>query len=329
MGGFCDVLIVVEQTSGELRRTSLELATKGRQLASEGGSTLSAVVVGQGAAVAARKLGEYGVQRAYVCEDERFERFPLLAEVKTVAEAVREAEPHLLLMAASNTGRDVSGRLSARLGIGVIAGATDIKLTNGSPVVVCPIFGGTVQVEKDFAGDLGIVLMRPNAVAAQPAPEPIVVAMEQIEPSFDGEAAVEIVETVTEVRRQAPVEEAPVVVAGGRGLGGPEAFAMLEELAEVLGGSVGATRVAVDAGWIGYPTQVGQTGKTVKPALYVALGISGAVQHRVGMQTSDVIVAVNKNPDASIFQFADLGVIGDLFEIVPKLTEEIRKRKQA
>ena len=327
MGGFCEVLIVAEQVLGEPRRTSVELATKGRQLAREASSTLSAVVVGPGAAEAARKLGEYGVEKAYVCEDERFEHFPL-AEVKIVAEAIRDVEPHLLLMATSNISRDVSGRLSARLGIGVIAGATDIKLTNGAPTVVCPIFGGTVQVEKGFSGGLGIVLMRPNAVVAQQTSGFSDITIEQVEPSFDGEAVVEIVETVTEVRRQAPVEEAPVIVAGGRGLGGPEAFAMLEELAEVLGGSVGATRVAVDAGWIGYPTQVGQTGKTVKPSLYIALGISGAVQHRVGMQTSDVIVAVNKNPDASIFQFADLGVVGDLFEIVPKLTEEIRRRKQ-
>lgn len=329
MGGFCDVLIVVEQFSGEPRRTSLELATKGRQLASEAGSTLSSVVVGPGAAAAAQKLGVYGVERAYVCEDERFERFPLLAEVGIVAEAVHQVNPHLLLIAASNTGKDISGRLSARLGVGVIAGATDVKLSDGVPVAVCPIFGGTVQAEKGFSGELGIILMRPNAVTVEPASGAVEIAIEQVEPSFDGEAAVEVVETVTEVRRQAPVEEAPVVVAGGRGLGGPEGFAMLEELAEALGGSVGATRVAVDAGWIGYPTQVGQTGKTVKPSLYIALGISGAVQHRVGMQTSDVIVAVNKNPDASIFQFADLGVVGDVFDIVPRLTEEIRKRKQA
>lgn len=328
MAGFCDVLIVVEQVSGEPKRSSLELATKGRHLATEAGSSLSAVTVGPGAEAAARKLGEFGVEKAYVCEDERFERFLVLAEVGVVAEAVRRANPRLVLMPASNTGRDVSGRLSARLGIGVIGGATDLKLSDGSLVVVCPIFGGTMQAQKGFSGGLGIVLMRPNAVAPEPLPSAVDVVIEQVEPTFDGTATVEVVETVTEVRREAPVEEAAVIVAGGRGLGGPEGFAMLHELAEVLGGSVGATRAAVDAGWIGYPAQVGQTGKTVKPALYIALGISGAVQHRVGMQTSDVIVAVNKNPDASILQLADLGVIGDLFDIVPKLTQEIRTRKQ-
>lgn len=327
MAGFCDVLMVVEQVSGEPRRTSLELATKGRQLAGEAGSRLSAVVVGPGAEAAAQRLGEFGVERAYVSEDERFDRFPVLAEAGIVAEAIRRANPHMVLMAASNNGRDLSGRLSARLGVGVIAGATDVRLSEGAPIVVCPIFGGAVQAVKGFSGELGIALLRPNAVLAERVPAPSGVVIEQVEPEFDAGATVEVIETVTEVRREAPVEEASVIVAGGRGLGGPEGFALLAELADALGGSVGATRAAVDAGWIGYHTQVGQTGKTVKPTLYVALGISGAVQHRVGMQTSDVIVAVNKNADASIFQFADLGVVGDLFEIVPKLTQDIRRRR--
>ncbi len=327
MTGLCDVLIVAEQSSGEPKRSALELATKGRQLAKDAGSILSAVVVGPGAATAAEKLAGYGVERAFVSEDERFDRFPILAEVGAVEDAIQRVNPRVVLVASSNAGRDLAGRLAARLGIGAIAGATDVRLADGAPVAVCPIFGGSVHAMKAFVGKLGIVLMRPNSVLAEQVSPPAAVAVEKLEARFDDGAAVEVVETVTEVRRAAPVEEAGVIVAGGRGLAGPEGFAMLEDLAEALGGSVGATRAAVDSGWIGYETQIGQTGKTVKPRLYVALGVSGAVQHRVGMQTADVIVAVNKNADAAIFQFADLGVVGDLFEIVPKLTEEIRRRK--
>ncbi len=322
-----DILIVAEQSSGEPKRMAMELATKGRQLASESGGKVSAVVVGPGARAAAQRLAEYGVERAFVSEDDRFGRFPVMAEADLIERAVELARPRLVLFGASNTGRDLSGRLSARLGIGVIAGATDVRVDGGSPVAVCPIFGGSLEVTKTFGGERGLVLIRPNAVTAEKTAAVAPVSIEEVEAVFGDGNAAEVVETVTEARGSAPVEEAAVIVAGGRGLGGPDAFKILEELAEELGGSVGATRAAVDAGWIPYSTQIGQTGKTVKPKLYIACGISGAVQHRVGMQTADVIVAVNKNPDAAIFQVADLGVVGDLFEIVPKLTEEIRKRK--
>ncbi len=323
-----DILIVAEQSAGSPKRMALELATKARQLASTAGGKVSAVVAGPGARSAAERLAEYGVERAFISEDDRFSRFPTMAEVALIESAVEMAAPRLVLFGASNAGRDLSGRLSARLGIGVITGATDVRIEAGSAVAVCPVFGGSLEVTKTFSGQRGLVLLRPNAVTAEKTAS-VAIAIEEMAAVFDPACAVEVVETVAEARGSVPVEEASAIVAGGRGLGGPEAFKLLETLAAELGGAVGATRAAVDAGWIPYATQIGQTGKTVKPKLYIACGISGAVQHRVGMQTSDVIVAVNKNPDAAIFQIADLGVVGDLFEIVPKLTDEIRKRKQA
>ena len=208
----------------------------------------------------------------------------------------------------------------------MITGATDVQIEGGLPVVACPVFGGSLDEKKGFNGSRGIVLMRPNSVSAEKTASPASLSVEDVDVSFDGQAMVEVVETAVETKPSLAVEEANVIVAGGRGLGGPEGFKMLGELAEQLRGAVGATRAAVDAGWIDYATQIGQTGKTVKPKVYIALGISGAVQHRVGMQTSDVIVAVNKNPDAAIFQISDLGVVGDLYQIVPQLIEEIRKR---
>ena len=329
MAAKCDVLVVAEQAAGEPMRMALELATKARQLAAPTGGKVTATLVGAGARVAARKLGDYGVEKAFVSEDDRFARFPIMGEVAVAEEAVRSVEPTLVLVGSSVTGRDISGRLSARLGLGVIAGASDIQFLDGAVRVTCPVFGGSVIESKGFTSERGVVLLRPNAVAAEKLAEPVSVTLEDVAVSLGGEGSVEMIETAAQAAQSVSVEEASVVVAGGRGLGGPEPFKMLEDLAAALGGAVGATRAAVDAGWVPYATQIGQTGKTVKPKLYIALGISGAVQHRVGMQTSDVIVAVNKNPDAAIFQFSDLGVVGDLFEIVPKLTEEIRKRRQS
>jgi len=245
-----------------------------------------------------------------------------------VERAVQAVAPLIVLIAASNAGRDVAARLSARLGLGVIAAATDVRVAEGQPVVTCPVFGGSIVEEKGFVDGRGVVLMRPNAVSAEASPASIQTAIEFLDVVIETGHAAEIVETAAESSSSLPVEESSVVVAGGRGLGTAEGFELLRELARELDGAVGSTRPAVDAGWIDYATQIGLTGKIVKPKLYIALGVSGAVQHRIGMQTSEVIVAVNRNPDASIFQYSDFGVVGDLFEIVPRLIESIRKRKQ-
>ena len=221
-------------------------------------------------------------------------------------------------------GRDVAGVVSALTGLGILVNATAVRWDDG-PVVEMSVFGGKLNTTSRFAGEAGIVTVRPNVVSAEPAS-----ATGTVEPTdAPGELRlpqVEIVDRVEAATTAAPIEEARIIVSGGRGVGGPEGFKLVEEIAEALGGAVGATRAAVDAGWIPYAQQIGQTGKIVKPALYLALGISGAIQHKVGMQTAETIVAVNRDPDAPIADFADLVVIGDLFEVGPALLAALRAR---
>jgi electron transfer flavoprotein alpha subunit len=230
-----------------------------------------------------------------------------------------------VLVGAGPDGRDVAGALSALTGRGVLANATAATWTTDGPSVEMSVFGGKLTTTSAFTAPTGIVTVRPNVVTAEPATtvgsvEAVAVAGQLAQP------AVAVLERISEATAAAPIEEAKIVVAGGRGVGGSDGFRVVEEIADALGGAVGATRAAVDAGWIPYAQQIGQTGKIVKPQLYLALGISGAMQHKVGMQTAGTIIAVNRDPDAPIAEFADLVVIGDLFEVGPALLSELRAR---
>jgi electron transfer flavoprotein alpha subunit len=231
-----------------------------------------------------------------------------------------------ILLGGTPDGRDVAGILSALTGRGVLTNATAVSFLDGRPVVEMSVFGGKLVTHSTFTGDQGIVTIRPNAVTAAPAAS----AGSVTEATASGEdkvPAVKVVERVAEAGAEASLEEARIVVAGGRGVAGPDGFRIVEELARELGGVVGATRAAVDSGWIPYARQIGQTGKIVKPSLYLALGVSGAIQHKVGMQTAETIVAINRDPDAPIAEFADLVVVGDLFEVGPALAAELRARR--
>lgn len=320
------VVAYVEQESGNLRRIGLEMCTKAAALAAGLGGTSAAVVLGKGAGTAATALKETPIDKIFVGEDVPVDRFLLDPAVDAVESLLRQTGPALALFPASNSGKDIAARIAVRLGAGIITEATDISVKDGAVSVQSPKFGGTVVSTIGFKGsEYDVVVCRPNSFAArkQPGKGEVVSLPAAPEKTYSAK----IVESVAQEAGKIGVDEAGVVVSGGRGLGGPEHFNIIEDLAEAFGGAVGASRAVVDAGWIAHGHQVGQTGKTVSPQLYVACGISGAIQHKVGMRSSGIIVAINKDANAPIFEFCDFGVVGDLFAIVPELTKLVRERK--
>ncbi len=320
-----EIWAIGEIADGQPTRLARELATLAAGLAAESGRTARAVLVGPDASTAAESLAANGPDVLAVDADPGDR--PVAAVIaEQVAALARDRQPSFLFVGASNDGRDVAGMLQALLDWGALVNAAGVRWQDEAPQAEMSVFGGRLVTLSHLAADHGIVIVRPSSVTAEEAARPGKVAA--IAPAaVDPLPAVRIVERIAEASAAVSIEEAPVIVAGGRGVGGPEGFAVVQELAEVLGGVVGATRAVVDAGWIGYAHQIGQTGKTVKPALYVAAGISGAIQHKVGMQTSGTIIAINRDPDAPIGEFADLMVIGDLFEILPRVSAGVRARR--
>ena len=323
-----NILIYVEHENGKPRRVALETASKASDLAQSLGGKAHAIALGSGAGSSASTLGEYGVDTLYAADDAVYDQHGIEPAVGAVAWVIDSAKPAAVVLPYSQEGRDIAGRLSARLNAAVIANAVGIDPDGDHLQATETIFGGSITTTVTGGENITLIMARPNAFKAEKKGKTASVESIDYTPS-DDDRRVKRGETVQEEGAPLAVDEAAIIVSGGRGLGGPEPFAMLEDLAKEVGGVVGASRAAVDAGWISYAHQVGQTGKTVKPQLYFAIGISGAVQHRVGMQTADTIIAINKDGDAPIFQLADFGAVGDLFQIVPALTEEIRKRKAA
>jgi electron transfer flavoprotein alpha subunit len=319
--------VVGEVTAdGTLARISTEVATLARTLAEAAGQDVAGVVVAADPTAAATELATYLPRVLAVSEPAAADRPWSMVAAERIAGLLEPDTKEFMFVGAGPDGRDVAGALSATLGWGVLANALGATWADGGPVVEMSVFGGKLTTTSRFTGPTGIVTVRPNVVTAAPAKK--AGSVEAVEPAGGDlrQPAVRVAERVVEAGTAAPIEEARVIVAGGRGVGGPDGFKLVEEIAEVLGGAVGATRAAVDAGWIPYGQQIGQTGKIVKPQLYLALGISGAIQHKVGMQTAETIVAVNRDPDAPIADFADLVVIGDLFEVGPALLAELRAR---
>jgi electron transfer flavoprotein alpha subunit len=314
-------LVFVEHHEGELQKGSLGVLAKAAEL-----GDAAAAVVGSGVTDVAAQAGKHGASTVYVADDPAFEHALPQPRVDALAHLVGEHGFDTVLFAASVLSADVAAGLAARLDAGLNWDLVDVVQEDGRLVGKRPALGDTVLADVGWTTEPRIGLIRsgtfePKETGGEAQVQPFDVGLE------DFSSAAVMVEQAHEESSGPSIEDADVIVAGGRGLGGPEKFAVVEELAKALGGAVAATRAVVDAGWYPYAAQVGQTGKTVAPKLYVACGISGAIQHKVGMQSSGTIVAINKDPNAPIFDFADLGVVGDLNEIVPKLTELVRARR--
>jgi electron transfer flavoprotein alpha subunit len=319
------LLVVGEVADGHLTRLSGEVATLARSLAAASGGSAVGLVVDAAPGDAAAELAAFLTRVEAVVS-------PATAGETWAPHALTEVErlvgsgmTHVLL-GATTDGRDLAGLLVGRLGWGLLSNAGGAAWDGTSPVVVKSVLGGKAVTRSVFTGGTGIITLPPGVLAAEPAEAPGTVTSRDAaaEPSTP---AVEVLERVAEAGAQVSLEEARVVVVGGRGIGGPDGFSLVDDLADLLGGVVGATRASVDSGWIAYARQIGQTGKVVKPALYLGLGVSGAMQHRVGMQSAEAIIAVNKDPDAPIGEIADLFVVGDLFEVGPALAAELRARR--
>jgi electron transfer flavoprotein alpha subunit len=314
-----EVLVLIDHVEGTPKKVSYELLTLAREL-----GTPSAVVLGKGASAAAEKLAPYGAETVYVCEADEIDSALVGPKAAVLAELVSSKSPAAVLLPSSSEGKEVAARLAVRTGGGLL---TDAVGVTSDFVAEQPIFGGSVTVSSKVATGTPIITVRPNSTP--PTESAGAGTVEQVTATFsDADTAAKVVDRVVEDKGGRPdLGDASVVVSGGRGVGNAENFSIVEGLADVLGAAVGASRAATDAGWYPHQNQVGQTGRTVSPQLYVAVGISGAIQHRAGMQTSKTIVAINKDPEAPIFELADFGLVGDLFTVVPQLTEELQKRK--
>jgi electron transfer flavoprotein alpha subunit len=319
-----EVLVLVEQADGEVKKVTYELLTAARQL----GEPAAVVVGAPGTATKLREsLAGYGAAKVYVAESDDAAGYLVTPKVDVLAALIERASPAAVLVAATAEGKEVSARLAARTGSGLLWDAVGLEGSGADVTAVQSIFGGAFVVKSKSTKGTPIVSVRPGGLEAEASTGAAV--EEQVEvPATDPAKAAKITGVEPLAGGDRPeLSEASVVVSGGRGVGSAESFAVVEQLADTLGAAVGASRAAVDSGYYPAQFQVGQTGKTVSPQLYIALGISGAIQHRAGMQTSRTIVAVNKDAEAPIFEIADFGVVGDLFKVAPQLTEEVAKRK--
>ncbi|OBB35034.1 MULTISPECIES: electron transfer flavoprotein subunit alpha/FixB family protein [unclassified Mycobacterium] len=315
-----EVLVLVEHAEGALKKVTSELITAARKLGEP-----SAVVIGAPgtAEPLVDGLKAAGAAKIYVAESDDAENYLITPQVDVLASLVESASPAGVLLSSNADGKEIAGRLAARIGSGVLSDVVDVK---DGGVGVHSIFGGAFTVEAESTGDVPVITLRAGSVDAEPADGAGEVV--NVEVPAQAENATKITKREPAVAGDRPeLTEATVVVSGGRGVGSAENFTVVEELADSLGGAVGASRAAVDSGYYPGQFQVGQTGKTVSPQLYIALGISGAIQHRAGMQTSKTIIAVNKDEEAPIFEIADLGIVGDLFKVAPQLTEAVKARK--
>jgi len=318
------VWIVTEQRYGTFRKISFELASTARKLADQLGEEVVAILLGSGIEGIAGELGKYGVDKVYVADNAVYEPYTTDAHATTVASLVKEHDPSILLLGASAQGKDLSARLVGKLATGMATDCVDLKIVEGKLLASRPMYAGKCFGEVMVSSYPQMASLRPNVF-------PVVenaknASITKVDTPIDpGQLKTKVLDVQKDTSGKVDLTEANIIVSGGRGMKGPENYVILEELADILGATVGASRAAVDAGWRPQKDQVGQTGKVVSPNLYVACGISGAIQHLAGMGSSKYIVAINKDPDAPIFARADYGIVDDLFKVVPELTKEVKK----
>ncbi len=324
-----NIIIIAEQTDNIYKKATFEVLTQGRILVDAKGGELIAVAVGSGIEEASNSgieeaskiLAEYGADRILLADNPGLKEYLTDAYTNVLADIIQEENPSAVLLGASTQGKELAARLAARLRSPLSMDSVAVRMEDNSFIATRPMYGGKVLADLSLEDGIPMIALRPNSIAAQTNPRPIV--MEKKEVNL-GEVHLQFVEKNVAPGGNVDLLEADVVVAGGGGMGGPD-FSLIEELASLLGGTVGASRTAVDEGWRSHAEQVGQTGKVVSPTLYIACGISGAIQHLAGMMSSKVIVAINQDSDAPIFTKSDYGIVDDLFQVLPKLIEEIRK----
>jgi len=314
------VFVITEQRDKAFRKVSFEAVSEGRRVADGLGADLTAVVVGSGIEGLGAELEKYGPDKILLADDPALADYTTDAYTNVIADLVQSVDPAVVILGASAQGKDLSARLAARLDAGLAMDCTAVKLADGKLTFTRPMFGGKIFAEVEIDGALQIAAIRPNVMDITETSKECV----SEKPAVNvGEVKTKVAEKSMDTGDKVELTEADVVVSGGRGTAGD--FDAIEQLATALGGAVGASRSAVDEGWRPHSDQVGQTGKVVSPGMYVACGISGAIQHLAGMSTSKYIVAINKDPEAPIFSKADLGIVGDLSKIVPAITEEMKK----
>ncbi len=316
------ILAITEQVDGTFKNISFEIISTGKKLVETTGGPLTAAVLGAGVDTMASQAAEYGADRILVVDDDGLKDGLADACIQAVAQLVAASDPAVVLIGATSLGKDIAARLSARLNAPMAMDCVDVRADGDRIVATRPMYGGKVLADVSLSGSPAIVAIRPRAMESVAAPG--AGEVEKVAVSLD-ETTLSLVEKHMETGK-VELTEADVVVTGGRGMGGDD-FAVVEALAKALGGAVGASRSAVDEGWRPVSDQVGQTGKVVAPNLYIACGVSGAIQHLAGMASSRVVVAINKDPEAPIFSKCDFGIVGDLFEVIPALTAEIEKLK--
>jgi electron transfer flavoprotein alpha subunit len=318
-----NVLVIAEQRGGVLKKVSFEILGTGHELAATLGGKVEAALLGSKLDGLADSLAQYGATRVYVADDDGLASYSSEGYANTLAAVIDRVEPGIVLVGATAMGRDLAPRLAAQLGVGLASDCIALELDGGRLLATRPIFAGKALAKVKLNGDPQMVTVRANVLPAR-EPDTEKTAVIEPVPIAADDVRAKVVDVVGAGEGEIDVAEADIIVSGGRGVAGPEGFAPVRSLAKTLGAAVGASRAAVDAGWIEHAHQVGQTGKTVTPNLYVACGISGAIQHLAGMKTSKAIVAVNKDPEAPIFKVADYGIVGDLFEVVPLLEKEFK-----